>query len=61
VEVEEFTTTVAPAAANRRAVAAPIPEDEPVMRTVCPRKAASRAVGEGGRGADMGRVYDCVP
>ena len=48
--VDELMTTVAPDAANRRAVAAPMPDDEPVTRTIWPRK---RLVG---RWARTGRV-----
>ena len=40
--VDELMTTVAPRPANRRAVAAPMPDDEPVTRTVCPSKVGRR-------------------
>ena len=45
-DVDELTTTVAPQAANRRAVAAPIPDDEPVIRTVWPEKSVVADVAE---------------
>ena len=47
-DVDELMTTVAPEAANRRAVAAPIPDDEPVTRTVCSRNVVVTGVGEDG-------------
>ncbi len=47
----ELTTTVAPREANRRAVAAPMPEDEPVMSATWPASGV-----EDVSAADMERV-----
>ena len=45
-------TTVAPSEANRVAVAAPIPDDEPVTSTTWPPEGG--VVGWGGRGRGLG-------
>ena len=53
----ELTTTVAPAAANRRAVAAPMPTEEPVTSTTCAVERALPGAGGVGSESGMGRVY----
>src|SRR3546814_2415545 len=40
-EVLPVTTTLAPASAQRRAIAAPMPREEPVTKTVLPRRSAT--------------------
>ena len=53
-DVDELTTTVAPSAANRWAVAAPIPDDDPVTSTTWPCEGGGPRGGSVEGGLDHG-------